>query len=76
MKIVLDSSAAVKWFVREEESGEMEELLGKFLSGEVEFHSPELLLVELANVLRYAKGLTPGDVARCPADQSLPGGRQ
>ena len=64
MKIVLDASAVVKWFVREEESGEMEELLGKFLSGEVEFHSPELLLVELANVLRYARGLTPEDVAR------------
>ena len=42
----------------------MEELLDKFLSGEVEFHSPELLLVELANVLRYARGLTPEDVAR------------
>jgi len=64
LKIVLDVSAAVKWFVREEESGEMEELLGKFLSGEVELHSPKLLLVELANVLRYAKGLTAADVAR------------
>ncbi len=58
----MDASAALKWFVREEESGEMGELLNQHLSGRLELHSPEFLLVELANALRYASGIGPTDV--------------
>ncbi len=64
MRAVLDASAALKWFVREEESEEMRELLSRHLSGELELHSPEFLLVELANALRYASGIGPADVLR------------
>ncbi|MEM0302113.1 MAG: type II toxin-antitoxin system VapC family toxin [Archaeoglobaceae archaeon] len=53
--IVLDASAAVKWFLREKESEEMKLLLEKIISKEFEVHVPELLFLEVANVLRYAK---------------------
>ncbi len=60
----MDASAALKWFVREEESEEMRELLNQYFSGRLELHSPEFLLVELANTLRYASGIGPPDVLK------------
>ena len=63
MRVVLDASALAKWFLVEEESREMRLLRDKIIGSEVEAHVPSLVFVELANLLRYSRGLTPGDVA-------------
>lgn len=62
MKIVLDASAVAKWFIVEEESAEMKTILSQIVSGRLEAHAPSILQVELANLLRYAKGLTHSEV--------------
>lgn len=62
MKIVLDASAAVKWFVREEESDRMLRLRDLIVRGELLALSPDFMLVELANVLRFARGLSKVDI--------------
>ena len=63
VSLVLDASAVVKWFVEEDESSEMRRIRDLYLKGRVVIHIPSLLLIELANALRYVKGLTPTDVA-------------
>ncbi len=63
VSLVLDASAIVKWFVEEDESSEMRRIRDLYLKGRVVIHIPSLLLIELANALRYVKGLTPTDVA-------------
>ena len=63
-KVVLDASAIAKWYLREKESSEeMKVLRTKILTGEVEAHVPDFAFVELANVLRYAKGSNAAVVA-------------
>ena len=62
VSLVLDTSAIVKWFVEEVESSEMRRIRDLFLSGRVVIYVPSLLFVELANALRYVKGLTSMDV--------------
>ena len=64
MRVVLDASAIAKWFLREEESEEMRKLLSGIVSGMLEAHVPSLAFVELANLLRYARGLTEEDVVK------------
>jgi predicted nucleic acid-binding protein len=64
MKVVLDASAVGKWYLIEEESKDMRKLRDEILIGEVEAHVPELMLIELANLLRYARGLSPEDVVK------------
>ena len=62
VSLVLDTSAVVKWFVEEVESSEMRRIRDLFLRGEVVVYVPSLLFVELANALRYVRGLTSMDV--------------
>ncbi|MGC8932284.1 MAG: type II toxin-antitoxin system VapC family toxin [Candidatus Methanodesulfokora sp.] len=62
MRVVIDSSAAAKWYLTEDESEEMKLLRGEILAGRVEAHVPSLFFVELANLLRYARGLSSDDV--------------
>ena len=62
VSLVLDASAIVKWFVGEDESSEMRRIRDLYLSGRVFIYVPSLLLVELANALRYVSGLTSTDV--------------
>ena len=62
ISLVLDASAAVKWFVREEESDEMRKVRDLYLRNKLGIYVPSLLLLELANALRYVKGLTATDV--------------
>ncbi len=62
-RVVLDASAIAKWYLKEEESEEMKALRMKIVAGEVEAHVPDLAFVELANVLRYAKGSSVAVVA-------------
>jgi len=61
-KIVLDASAVAKWFIREAESIEMRRIRDLYLDDKLELYIPDLLLVELANLLRYAEGLDEKDV--------------
>ncbi|MCC5998270.1 MAG: type II toxin-antitoxin system VapC family toxin [Thermofilum sp.] len=63
MRVVLEASALAKWFLVEEESREMRLLRDKIIGSEIEAHVPSLVFVELANLLRYTRGLTPVDVA-------------
>ncbi len=59
--IVLDASAVAKWFVREDGSEEMRRVREKIVEGELEGHAPEFILIEIANLLRYAKNATLDD---------------
>lgn len=62
MRVVIDASAAAKWYLLEDGSEEMRVLRSHILSGSVEAHVPSLIFFELANLLRYTKGLSPEDV--------------
>jgi len=62
ISLVLDTSAVVKWFIEEEESSEMRRIRDLYLKGKIVIYIPSLLFIELANALRYIKGLTPIDV--------------
>lgn len=63
MKVVIDASAAAKWFLREEGSEDMRAVRGLILEGALTALAPDLMLAELANVLRFAKGVGSEDVA-------------
>lgn len=58
--LVPDASIVVKWFLEEEDSSQARFLLELCLREEVEFRIPELLHYEVANALRYAKGVPGG----------------
>jgi len=62
VSLVLDASAAAKWFIEEDESREMRRVIDLHLSGRVAIYVPSILFVELANALRYVSGLTSTDV--------------
>ncbi|MCC6023521.1 MAG: type II toxin-antitoxin system VapC family toxin [Thaumarchaeota archaeon] len=57
MEVVIDASA-MKWYLKEE----MRLLRSEILAGRVKAHVPSLVFIELANLLRYARGLSSGDV--------------
>lgn len=61
-KVVLDASAVAKWYLKEEESREMRVLRASIVAGNLEAHVPDLVFVELANLLRYARGANAADV--------------
>ena len=52
MRLVVDASVALKWFVQEDLSDLAAELLADFVEGRVELWAPEVLRVEVANGLR------------------------
>jgi len=52
--VVLDSSVIIKWFRRHEALREQAlELRQAYLDGRIVIHVPDLLIYEIANVLRY-----------------------
>ena len=55
---LLDTSVAVKWFVTEEDSESAMSLRRAHLWDEVRLYVPDLLLMELANALRYTGRLS------------------
>ena len=61
-RLVFDASAVAKWFLREEESEEAKKLRGLYLKEELEIFVPRQIFLELANALRYTRGLSPKDV--------------
>jgi predicted nucleic acid-binding protein len=55
---LLDTSVAVKWFVTEEDSEIATSLRRAHLWDEIRLYVPDLLLMELANALRYTGRLS------------------
>lgn len=55
---LLDTSIAVKWFVTEEDSERATSLRRAHLWGGIQLYVPDLLLMELANALRYTGRLS------------------
>ena len=53
VKCVLDASVVIKWFVREDDSERAMKILTEYNQGKTEIAIPELLIYEMANVLRY-----------------------
>lgn len=51
---LLDTSVAVEWFVTEEDSERAADLRQAHLRDDLQLHTPDILLMESANALRYA----------------------
>ena len=51
---ILDTSVAVKWFIQEEDSDKAANLRHAHGRTELLLHAPDMLLMELANALRYS----------------------
>ena len=56
--IVIDASVAAKWFIPEENSDKASKILRKYTEGKIELYAPDLLIYEVANVLRYRPDMT------------------
>jgi predicted nucleic acid-binding protein len=56
--IVIDASVAAKWFIPEEDSERASKLIRKYSDGKIELYAPDLLVYEVANVLRYRPDIT------------------
>ncbi len=52
MRLILDASVAVKWFVPEVLSGEARALLPRLQSGDLELSAPESIVAEFGHALR------------------------
>lgn len=66
-RVVLDSSVIIKWFRRNEVLQEQAlELRQIYLDGRISIHVPELLIYEIANVLRHKS-----DMDRSKVQQAL-----
>jgi Predicted nucleic acid-binding protein, contains PIN domain len=61
MKVVLDASAIAKWFLIEKETDYMKRIRNEIANKKLEAHVPDLIFIELANVLRYSN-LSENDV--------------
>ena len=59
---ILDSSVIIKWFCQEEETGLALEFREGYTKGDVNIASPDLIIYEIANALRYNKTITQKDV--------------
>ena len=61
MKVVLDASAIAKWFLIEKETDYMKRIRNEIANKKLEAHVPDLIFIELANVLRCSN-LSENDV--------------
>lgn len=59
---LLDTSVAVKWFVPEEDSKKALSLRHAQEDHELQLYAPEVLLMELANALRYSSEFSAREV--------------
>ena len=59
---VLDSSVIIKWFSDEEDTDISLELRENYIKGNANIASPDLIIYEIANALRYNKELSETDV--------------
>ncbi len=59
---LLDTSVVVKWFVPEEDSEKALSLRHAQEDRELQLYAPEVLLIELANALRYSSEFSAGEI--------------
>jgi predicted nucleic acid-binding protein len=59
---LLDTSVVVKWFVPEEDSEKALSLRRAQEDRELQLYAPEVLLMELANALRYSSEFSAGEI--------------
>jgi predicted nucleic acid-binding protein len=59
---LLDTSVVVKWFVPEEDSEKALSLRRAHVDRELQLYAPEVLLMELANALRYSSEFSAGEI--------------
>jgi predicted nucleic acid-binding protein len=59
---LLDISVVVKWFVPEEDSEKALSLRRAQEDRELQLYAPEVLLMELANALRYSSEFSAGEI--------------
>ena len=59
---VLDASVILKWFLEEEGTSQALRLREEFYRGEREIVVPDLLLMEVANALRYNPSFTAKEI--------------
>ena len=55
---VIDASVAAKWFIPEEDSDKASRIMREYSDGKIDLYAPDLLIYEVANVLRYRPDLT------------------
>jgi predicted nucleic acid-binding protein len=51
LKVVIDSSVAIKWLITESYSPQAEQILQHYQSGDIEMLVPELIYAEVGNVI-------------------------
>ena len=59
---LLDTSVVVKWFIFEEDSEKAANLRQAHGRDELLLHAPDILLMELANALRYSPLVSAGEI--------------
>ncbi len=59
---LLDTSVAVKWFIREEDSEKAADLRHAHGRAELLLYAPDILLMELTNALRYSPLVSAGQI--------------
>jgi predicted nucleic acid-binding protein len=66
MQYVVDESVAAKWFIPESHKENAERLLSGFLEGGIKLIAPDLLVVELGNLL-WVRSTLRGDISETQA---------
>ena len=61
---LLDTSVVVKWFILEEDSERAATLRQAHGRDELLLHAPDILLMELANALRYSPLVSGGEISQ------------
>jgi predicted nucleic acid-binding protein len=61
---LLDTSVAVKWFIREEDSEKAANLRHAHGRAEILLHAPDILLMELTNALRYSPLVSAQEISQ------------
>jgi len=61
-KVVLDASVVVKWYNKEDYSGDALQVRDDYISGKVDLVEPYLLVYEVGNALRYNREFGQSDV--------------
>ena len=56
--VVVDASVAAKWLIPEEDSDKASKIMRSYRDGRTELYAPDLLVYEVANVLRYRPDVT------------------
>jgi predicted nucleic acid-binding protein len=69
MQYVVDASVAAKWFLPEPHKENAERLLSGFLEEKIKLIGPDLLVVEVGNLL-WTRSTLRGDISEIKATQS------